>query len=153
MEKKKHWIRRPVAWMCTYLMMLVMEWVARIICNLGESVVGWLNGLSTAMIVILVVVFGGVAGSLLMYSVFVIPAAIVAISDKIYPSNHAVRYYLLGSYEIFGSALFIILAIAGIVQGGDMIWYYAKYIYLIILSVVMMITGRAKSEERHETAK
>ena len=148
-EQKKPWFLRPIAWICTIVMVLAIQLAAELICRLGEYLILWLGGLSTVTIVILVLLFGSVFCGLFFYSAFMLPALLVTASDKIYPSNHAFRYYFLGLYEIAGCAFLIYAAITGAVHGGSMFWFYARYGYLIFASIIMMISGRSAANERN----
>lgn len=149
MEKNKPIILRPVAWIAIIIMMFGLQYVAELICLLGGYLIDFLNGLSLAVIVIIVVFFGGVFTGIYFYSAIMLPALAVTISDKIYPSNHAFRYYFVGLYEIAGCALLVFLGITGQVDGGPMFWFYARYIWLILASICMMITGNNTAKERH----
>lgn len=149
MKKTKPWILRPVAWILTIIMMLALQYIAELLCLLGEYVLLWVNGLSTVVIVILVMAFGSIFLGIFFYSAIFLPSLVVTISDKIYPSNHAFRYYFVGIYEIAGCALLIFAAITGAVTGGSMFWFYVRYGWLIFASIVMMVTGRSEANERH----
>ena len=151
MEKKKSWMLRPVAWICTILMVLCLHFVSKVISRLGEGIIAWLDGLSTVAVVILVVSFGGAFLSLLFYSAFALPSLIVTMSDKIYPSNHAFRYYFIGILEICGCAILILAAIFGFIVGKGMIWHYVRYGWLLSASIAMMVTGREESSLRHNS--
>lgn len=148
--KKTPWILRPVAWAVTIIMIFAMQLAAELICRLGDWLVYQLGGLSTIMIIFLVLMFGSAFVSLFFYSAFVLPSLFVSLSDKIYPSNHAFRYYFLGILEIAGCVFLVFAAIMGAVQGGSMFWFYARYAWLIFASVVMMIYGRSNAMARHE---
>lgn len=152
MEKKKLWVLRPVAWICTIVLMLGMQFVAELICGLGEYLILWLSDLSTVVIVILALLFGSAFCGLFFYSAIILPSLLISISDKIYPSNHAFRYYFVGLYEIAGCVLLIIAAANGIVSGGSMFWFYARYGWLILASIIMMTTGRSEAKERERVA-
>ena len=149
MEHKKLWIWRPVAWICTIIMMIGMQYVAELICRLGEYLVLWLGGLSTIAVVFWAMIFGSAVLSLFFYSATILPSLAVTLSDKIYPSNHAFRYYFVGIYEIIGCATLIFFAIIGMVKGGSLFWFYARYVWLIIASITMMINGRSEAKDRH----
>lgn len=149
MEQKKPWILRPVAWICTIIMVLGIQFIATLICRLGEYLILWLSGLSTVVIVILVLLFGSIFCGLFFYSVFILPSLLVSISDKIYPSNHAFRYYFLGIYEIAGCAFLIMAAIMGAVKGGSMFWFYARMGYIIVSSILMIVFGHGAAKNRH----
>lgn len=150
MERKKLWILRPVAWIATIIMMLALQFVAELICKLGEYLVYQLSGLSTIVVILLVMAFGSLFLSLFFYSAVILPSLAVNISDKIYPSNHAFRYYFAGLYEIAGCAFLIWAALSGAVSGGSMFWFYARYGWLILASVIMMISGRNNANDRHD---
>lgn len=55
MEKNKPIILRPVAWIAIIIMMFGLQYVAELICLLGGYLIDFLNGLSLAVIVIIVV--------------------------------------------------------------------------------------------------
>lgn len=148
MEKKKSWIMRPVAWVCTVLMMLATQYIVDLMRKLLLFIYSWLSDLPVVAIIIIVVSLGGVVGSILWYAAIGIPSLIVHLSDKIYPSHHAFRYYFIGIYEIVGCAFLLFAAIIGAVKGGSMFMFYAQYIYLILISVVMMLTGRSEANNR-----
>lgn len=150
MEQKKLWILRPVAWVCTILMVLGLQLVAELICRLGEYFVFRLSSFSTIVVVILVLLFGSVFCGLFFYSAIFLPSFLVSISDKIYPSNHSFRYYFVGLYEIAGCAFLIFAAIMGAVKGGSMFWFYARYGWLILSSIIMMVVGHSQAKARHE---
>ncbi len=148
MEKKKSWALRPVAWVCTIALMLGIQFLADLLWKLGRYAYYWLGRQSTVAIVILVLLFGGVFLSLVIYSAMLLPHFLVSLSDKIYPSSHAIRYYLCGAYEILGCAMLIYAGIVGAVSGVPMFWFYAQYIYLIVVSILIMVFGGSASKER-----
>ena len=148
-EHEKSWILRPVAWILTIIMMLALQFIAELLCSAGEYILIWLSGLSTIVIVLLTMAFGGAFLGIISYSVTLLPALLVTLSDKVYPSNHAFRYYFVGIYEIIGCALLIYAGIIGAVSGGSMFWFYARYIWLIVVSVIMMLIGRNEANSRH----
>lgn len=148
MEQKRHWILRPVAWIATIAMVLGLQLIAELICNLGEWLVIIASRLSTIVIVILATIFGSTYLGLYFYAAMILPALLVSFSEKIYPSHHAFRYYFVGIYEIFGCVLLILFAILGLVSGGSMFWFYARYAWLIIASITMIVTGRSVTIEQ-----
>lgn len=148
MEQKRNWILRPVAWIATIAMVLGLQLIAELICDLGELLVIIASRLSTIVIVILATIFGGAYLSLWFYAATMLPVLLVSLSEKIYPSHHAFRYYFVGIYEIIGCALLILAAIFGFVSGGSMFWFYARYAWLIIASITMIVTGRSVTLEQ-----
>ena len=150
MERKKSWILRPVAWICTLIMLICMEYASAFIFDVAEYLIDRLNNFSPVVIVIAVVTFGSTFLGILVYSAFVLPGLMVGLSDKIYPSNHAFRYYFLGIYELVGCAFMFIAALSGNVSGGSMFWFYAENIWLTVASVMLILTGRNESEQRHK---
>lgn len=149
MEQKKNLILRPVAWICTIVMVLGLQLVAELLCRLGGYLVLWVSGLSTAAIIVLVLIFGGLFCSLFFYSAILLPSFLVTVSDKIYPSNQAVRYFFAGIWEVAGCAFLITMAAAGAVSGGSMFWFYARHAWLILASIIMMVAGNNEAKERH----
>lgn len=150
-EHKKPWILRPVAWLCAIVMMLALQFIAELLCLLGEYVFLWLDGLSTVAVVMLAMLFGGTFLGIYSYSAFILPSLAVMVCDKIYPSNHAFRYYFIGLYTIAGCAFLIYAAIVGAVKGGSMFWFYVRFGWLILTSIIMMVIGRSKAIERHNS--
>lgn len=151
MQKKKPWILRPVAWLVTILLMLGLQFVAELLCKLGGYLVYWLSGMSTVVIILLAMAFGGTFLSLFFYSAIMLPSVIVNLADNIYPSNHAFRYYFVGLYELVACGLLVFMALNGMVSGGSMFWFYARYGWLAIASVIMMIVGNSNAKDRHES--
>lgn len=141
MKKEKHWVLRPVAWVCTYLSLFLMTRIAEWMCTLGGRLIQWLNSLSTAVIVILVFSCGGIIGAVLIWSIFMVPAFIVSLADWIYPTNRGMRYYVLGSHTVVGYLFIIYVTMVGAVSGGSLFWVYAKSIYLIIIGAGVVIAG------------
>lgn len=151
LKHNKPWILRPVAWILTIIMMLALQFIAELLCSAGEYILIWLSGHSTIVIVLLAMAFGGTFLGIISYSVTLLPALLVTLSDKVYPSNHAFRYYFVGIYEIIGCAFLIYAGIIGAVSGGSMFWFYARYIWLIVVSAIMMLVGRSQANSRHNT--
>ncbi|HBK03466.1 MAG TPA: hypothetical protein DDY87_03560 [Clostridiales bacterium] len=148
MEKQKSWVLRPVSWVCTLAMVLGIQFVGWLICYVGGILTSWLSGLSTIVIVLLVLAFGSVFCGAVFYAVAFLPLLLVETSDKIYPSHHALRYYVLGIYEIASCAFLIYMAIIGAVRGGSMFWFYARFLYIILASVMMIVYGRNAAKSR-----
>ena len=146
---KKHWMFRPIAWICTVVMILCLQYASELICRLGEYLFSILDGLPTVAVILLVMAFGGVFSGIVLYSLFMLPAIIVTASDKIYPSHHAFRYYLVGIYSIAGCAFLIYAAAIGAVRGTSMFWFYVRYIWQILAYITMMIMGHTKAKERY----
>lgn len=150
--KKRCWALRPVAWGCTMLLALGMDIISGLIFRLGTELVFWLSGLSTLVVVFLVMALGSIYLGLATYSVWIVPFMLVHLSDLIYPSNHAFRYYFIGIFQVIGCVVCIISAANGILVRDIMFFLYANMVHLAISSIVMMIYGRQKSEERHGEA-
>lgn len=149
-KTNKPWILRPVAWGCTIIMLICLEYASAFIFNVAEYLIDRLNDFSTVVIVIIVVTFGSTFLGILVYSAFVLPGLAVTLSDKIYPSNHAFRYYFVGIYELVGCAFMLMAAMAGNIVGGSMFWFYAENIWLAVASVMLMVTGRDEANQRHK---
>lgn len=150
MRTSKPLALRPVSWITSIIMLFILQISAELICNLGEFLISCLSGLSTIAFIALVLLFGGLYCSLYFHSAYMMSCLFVTVSDKIYPSNHAFRYYFLGIYEIIGCCFLIFAAMTGSVTGGSMFWFYARYVWLITSSVLMIIYGRSESESRHK---
>lgn len=149
MGQKKSWILRPVAWICTAAMWVALSGVAYLLCLLGDFLTKWLSTLPTLTVVILSVLFGGIFCGLFLRSAFLLPSWMVTISDKIYPTRRAVRFYVIGGYTLLGCGIVILAAILGAVRGGSMFWFYVRFIYVAAVSVIAMIFGAAVASERN----
>jgi len=149
MEKKKSWILRPIAWICTVVMSLCIEFISELICKLGQYLVYWLGTLPTIAIILLTMAFGSLFVSLVYLSARFLPVLLVYLSDKIYPSNHAFRYYFVGIISIALYALVVWGSFRGIVAGGSMLWLYIRAGYLTFAAIMMMVHGHIDAEERH----
>ena len=147
MEKKKPWILRPVAWLFTCLAIFLLPLAAEYICKLGYFLVGYLDRFSTVVVVILVLMFGSLYLSLLWYSAAIISALFIHISNAIYPTHHAFRFYFVGIYLILYCAIVIAAAILGFVSGGAMFWFYARHVWLAFASIIFIAYGRASAVE------
>ena len=147
MEKKKPWILRPVAWLFTCLAIFLLPLAAEYICKLGGFLIGYMDRFSTVVVVILVLLFGSFYLSLFIYSATILPSLFVSISNLIYPTHHAFRFYFVGIYLIISSAFLIIAGILGFVSGGPMFWYYARYGWLAFSALMLMLAGRSSTTD------
>lgn len=155
MEKKRSVLLRPVAWIATVTLTYCMGMISKLVCNLGVWAVNEFSHLSIGMVILLVILFGSIYISIYFYSAVLLPQLLVFVSDFIYPSNHAFRYYFVGVLEIIICAIAVFGGIRGwIVQTGStsMFWFYAAYVHFILAMIVMMLHGRSASEGRHEAA-
>lgn len=150
MEKKKPWILRPVAWIATVLMLIVLEYAAGFIFDLAGILLVKLEGMSTVIMVILVVAFGSTFLGLLTSSATIIPALLISASDWFYPSKRGARYFVVGLYEIVTTAVFFLAGISGAAKDGSMILYYAECIWLIVASISLMLMGRSQAKDRQK---
>lgn len=146
---KKNWILRPVSWLCTLAMYYVMCIISAFLCFLGRQIVNWLGTLPTLAIILLTMAFGSLFVSLVYISARFLPVLIVYLSDKIYPSNHAFRYYFIGIISSLIYAVTLISAIRNKIPFGSNFWTYAMYVYLIFSSIIMIVHGHIDAEERH----
>ena len=153
MEKKRSGLLRPVAWIVTAVLICCMEWVSKLVCKLGSWAVNEFSHLSTGMIILLVLLFGSIYVGLYIYSAVILPQLLVSVSDAIYPSNHAFRYYFSGTIDIILCIVFIVGGILGwIIQTGNtsMFWFYASRVHFAIAMIIMMRHDHSSAEERHK---
>lgn len=148
--KKRCWVLRPIAWGCAMLMSLGMDIISGLIFRLGTELVFWLSGLSTLVVIFLVMALGSIYLGLVTYSAWIVPSILVYLSDAIYPSNHAFRYYFIGIFQMIGCVFCIIAAARGLLVQDIMFFLYANMVHLAVSALVMMFLGRGKSEERHK---
>ena len=149
MKTNKLWILRPVAWVATIIMFVGLMFVGEVVCLLGEYLTYRLDGLSAIAVMLWTMMFGSITIGTFFYSATYLSSLLATLSDKIYPSNHAFRYYFVGIYEIINCVCWILSAMMGNVKGDYMFWFYAQYGWKIYASVVMMLYGRSEAEARH----
>lgn len=155
MKRKRSGLLRPVAWVVTTVLIYCIGLVSTLVCNLGAWAVSELSRLSTGMVILLVILLGSIYIGLYFYSAILLPQLLVFVSDLIYPSNHAFRYYFSGIIMLVFCAFSVIGGIRGwIVQTGNtsIFWFYATYAHLALSMVIMMLHGRSSSEDRHKEA-
>lgn len=153
MKRKRSSLLRPVAWIATVVLIYCIGLVSTLVCTLGAWAVSELSRLSTGMVILLVILLGSVYIGLYFYSGILLPHLLVFVSDFIYPSNHAFRYYFSGIITLIFCAFSVIGCIRGwIVQTGDtsIFWFYATYAHLALSAIIMMLRGRSSSEDRHK---
>lgn len=149
MEQKKFWLLRPVAWIATCAMFVVVKLLGEVVCLIGEYATYRLDNSSTIAIILVALLFGTTAIGFFFYSATFLPGVLVSLSDKIYPSHHAFRYYFIGICEIINCVSWIISGITGTVMGDYMFWFYAQNVWLIYASIVMMLVGRSATNDRN----
>lgn len=152
MKKPKPWILRPVAWISTVIMLMLLEYAGGFIFDLVGLLLVKLENMSTVIMVILVVAFGSAFLGLITSSVTIIPALIIAASDWIYPSKKGIRYYVVGLYELVITAVFFLAGILGTEKDGSMILYYAECIWLIVASIALIFMGKSQAKDRLKEA-
>ena len=147
MKCNKPVILRPIAWAFTVACLFGMQWLAMMFCRLGEFLISIAEDFST----IVKILFGATIGTayigLYFSSMSFVPAFVVVLSDGIYPTRRAMRFYLAGAYEILGCAFLIIAALMGAVKGGQMFWFYARFALLILQSVFLVAYGKRQAAE------
>lgn len=153
MKRKRNALLRPVAWIVTAALIYCMDLVSKLVCKLGAWVVAEFSHLSTGMIILLVLLLGSIYVGLYFYSAIILPRLLVSVSDVIYPSNHAFRYYFSGIIVLILCAISVIGAIRGwIIQTGStsMFWFYASYAHFALAMIIMMLHGHSSAEDRHK---
>ena len=134
-------ILRPIAWMLICLSVWVLPLVGELVCNLGSFLVNYLNQLSTVAVVILVILFGSIYLSLFGYSAILLSSLFVTVSNWVYPTRKAIRYYFIGIYLILSCVVFILSGILGFISGGEMFWFYARFVWLAFASIMLILYG------------
>lgn len=149
-QKKNTWWRRPAGWVCAFAGMLGIQAAAYLLCELGAWVVAFLNGLSTVAVVLLVLLFGSVFLGMFLYSVALLPTMVVNWSNRVSKSRRGTRYNVIGIYTLVGCAILIYAGIRGAVRGGPMLWFYVRFGYIALASVLMMATGKEQAEPKDQ---
>ena len=151
MERKVSWVRRPIAWICTILMVMCMNIISGLIIELGEQLTYWLSGLNILVVIFLVMLLGSVYIGLFGWSIWIMPLIIVRASDKIYPSNHAFRYYFVGILEIIGCLIYLYLAVRGFLTRANMFFLYANLAHLFLTEIALIFIGHTEADNRHNS--
>ena len=153
MKKTRNPIMRPVAWVATWVMLLLIEQVARLVCGLGGWLVGLASGWSTIVVIIVAIIFGGTYLSLYFYSSVMVATITVTVSNFLYPTKKGARYIAFGVYELIGNVALILLCAIGpklgiVVTGGPLFWLYARYVWLIIFSICLISCGKSSASNQ-----
>lgn len=153
MNKTRKPIMRPIAWVLTWAMLLLIEQIARLVCGLGNWLVALVSGWSTIAIIIAAIIFGGTYVALYFYSSVIAASMAVVASDYLYPSKKGARYLTFGIYELVGDIVLILLCAVGpklgiVITGGPMFWLYARYVWLIIFAVSLIACGKSCASDR-----
>lgn len=147
---KRSWVLRPVAWLCTLVMCCFIDAIAGLLCRLGIWLVGLLGDFSTIGIILFITFIGTSFCSLFFWAMTMLPNLLVSLSDNIYPSNHAFRYYFLGIAWIGLCLLLAIFGVLKIITSSSMVWFYIKLAAQILAAALMIIHGYADAKNRHE---
>lgn len=151
-ERRISGARRPLAWVVVVILAYLSDVASGLLCELGIWLSSFLAHMTPFQIVICMVLFGGTFVGLAYYALSMIPLLIVYLCDRVYPSNHAFRYYFVGVCTIIVSACCILMAIFGLITSDTMFWVYARYVYMIIHSVWLMVIGRSNAEDRQKAS-
>lgn len=146
-QNKKTWLLIPVAWAFAIIGVLAIQLSGYLLCRIGAWAVGEMANLPTILIIALIFLFGGLYASLVYYALILIPALTVQFANQIFPSKNGVRYYVIGIYEVISCALLIYAGAIGIVKGGPMFWFYARFIFIAISSIILMLTGKEEAKQ------
>lgn len=150
-EKKRNPILRPVAWVVLLILADLMRIAAVLMQRLGIFLVGLLAPLPTWAVVLLVITCSSIYLGIIGYAIVLLPSIVISITELIYPSKNAVRYYVVG---VFGALIFcacIIGGMTGVIKSDvGAFWYYALCVYLTILFIVFTVYGKAKVDDRKD---
>lgn len=144
MNKTKKPIMRLISWVATWLMIMLVEQASRLVCGIGQLAVDIVDEWSTIAIIATAIIFGSLYLSLYFYSAIMAGTAVVLAAEYLYPTKKGARYWAFSIYEILGCLFFVLMGILGTVKGGSMFWFYAKYLWLAIFSVVFLTSGLSK---------
>ena len=122
-QNNRKWYMRVLSWIVLMLLCGVYHALVPQAFKLIFMLIDWLSGLSTIMIIILSILFGGTIISILFYSILIIPALIVSLSEKICNSKKGLRYKIIGWYDIISYAIYIVFGITGTITGAVAILY------------------------------
>ena len=145
-EKKKCWLLRPVAWTVFIISVYLVEQIIEITFHFGILVIGWLSTLPTIAVILLTLAFGSIVISLLISGLIYLPSLAIGMSDTIYPSKLGIRYYFVGFLGLMLNILVIVSAIRGYLEAEQMFWVYARYIYSMIMYIVMLFGVRSLTD-------
>lgn len=141
-EKKIGIWRMPISWVALVAMLCVVFPISRILCSVGVWLVSLLSELSTVMVVVLLLIFGGTYIGIVLGGLSYLPTIIVYLDEMIYPSKHGVRYCVIGIWTALGAAACIfLLRIGVIIAGPSKIWWYGLYIWNLLFGIVVAVMG------------
>lgn len=146
-QNRKSWWLRPLAWGFVIIGVLAMQFAGYLLCLVGEWSMAQIKDLSAILVMLVLAVFGGVYFSLAYFALFLIPGLTVEYSNRIYPSKKAARYYVIGIYELIGCAFLIYAGTRGIARASSMFWYYARFSFVGLSTIVMIVSGKGEAKE------
>lgn len=136
-----------MAWGFVIIGVLAMQFAGYLLCLVGEWSMAQIKDLPAILVMLVLVAFGGVYFSLAYFALFLIPGLTVEYSNRIYPSKKAVRYYVVGIYELIGCAFLIYAGARGIARASSMVWYYARFSFVGLSTIVMIVSGKGEAKE------
>lgn len=145
---KQNFGKKLAGLVAAFLGTLGIQAAAYLLCEAGIWLTNWLSGMSTVAIVVLVLLGGGIYTSLFLYTMALLPALTVHLSNNISKSRRGVRYWVLGIYTIAGCGLLIYAGIVGAVSGVPMAWHYIRFVSIILASAYMILLGTAEAEPK-----
>lgn len=141
MKTSRKGFMRPIAWVATWVIVLLLEQLARLICGVGGWLVSLVSGWSTIAVIVAAVFFGGTFISVFFYSALFSGTVAAVASEYLYPSKKGARYWFFGIYEILGCCIIVLAGVFGFVSGGPLFWFYARYVWLMIFAVSLIFHG------------
>ncbi|MBE6929737.1 MAG: hypothetical protein E7463_05595 [Ruminococcaceae bacterium] len=142
--------RRPVAWLATFVVWMLMEYLIRLLITLCGSAIVYLESLSTVAVVVIVLIFGSLAVGILLMPLMYGPLLIAQLSESIYPSRSGSRFLVIAGLSLLGSLIGFILGFSSYMVFGSgvaKVTWFVSYGYCFICAVILFIFGA-----RHEEA-
>lgn len=140
MKRFLSWLILPVSYIVVYLWFTAMYKLTLVLYN-------WLNGMSTAAIIVLVLIFGSVALALIFAPLYYGAPLTYAASEAVCPSSRGLRY------KVFASGLFVLTCVSFVLSLTLMNTINIACIFVAIYCVILFLLGKTTSKQEDLDAK
>lgn len=140
-------MKRVLSWIVLLLGANVFYYIACFVERLLVRIIGGAAEAGIAALVILYIVFGSLIFAIFTMGPWFAAHGIVALSQKIWKSNRATRYWVLGVLYGLYYILCIILMIVGILVVSQPFWGYVEAVFMLYFCIALICTGVSCAKE------
>lgn len=140
-------MKRILSWIALLLGANVFYYIACFVERLLVRIIGGAAEAGIAALVILYILFGSVIFAIITVGPWFAAHGIVALSQKMWKSNRAMRYWVLGVLYGLYYILCIILMSVGILVVSQPFWGYVEAIFMLYFCIALICTGVSCAKE------